>query len=293
VILAQVGCWIPAEACRLTPVDRIFTRVGASDKIMQGQSTFLVELSETSVILKNATARSLVILDELGRGTSTFDGTAIAHAVIKYLAHSVDCLALFSTHYHMLIDEVNNNAQRFDVIPVALASTSLPLWLWLTRSLLPGCMSCVLFMQFKDDPRIAMYHMACKVEEGASDVTFLYKFVRGAASKSHAANVARAAGLPLSIITRAATMSETFERKCVEAMGHNRTQLSIAFPQQKPGAAPSELVLPRATREALQNAIARKEWTTVLKLKQQFELAQQQYAKADQQEQKQHGMQTG
>jgi DNA mismatch repair ATPase MutS len=121
VILAQVGCWIPAEACRLTPVDRIFTRVGASDKIMQGQSTFLVELSETSVILKNATARSLVILDELGRGTSTFDGTAIAHAVIKYLAHSVDCLALFSTHYHMLIDEVSNSMQRFDASLLALA----------------------------------------------------------------------------------------------------------------------------------------------------------------------------
>jgi DNA mismatch repair ATPase MutS len=166
-------------------------------------------------------------------------------------------------------------------------------WLWLMRGWFDRLAVCLSFLQFKDDPRIAMYHMACKVEEGASDVTFLYKFVRGAASKSHAANVARAAGLPLSIISRAATMSETFERKCVEAMGHNRTQLSIAFPQQKAGAAPSELVLPRATREALQNAIARKEWTTVLKLKQQFELAQQQYAKAEQQEQKQVGMQTG
>ncbi len=109
MILAQIGCWVPAASCRLTPVDRIFTRVGAADRIMQGQSTFLVELMETSVILKNATPRSLVILDELGRGTSTFDGTAIAHAVISYLSDKVDCLTLFSTHYHMLVSEFEND----------------------------------------------------------------------------------------------------------------------------------------------------------------------------------------
>jgi len=250
VILAQVGCWIPAESCRLTPVDRIFTRVGASDRIMQGQSTFLVELAETSVILKNATARSLVILDELGRGTSTFDGTAIAHAVIQYLAHSVDCLALFSTHYHMLIDE------------------------------------------FKDDPLIAMYHMACRVEPGASDVTFLYKFIKGVAIKSYGSNVAMAAGLPQSIVRRAEQMSERFEQRCVEAMGHNRAQLSVAFPQQKPNVTPATLSLPRSTVDALADAVAKKDWAAVLQLKQAFELAQAHYVKAEQREQAQSSMQT-
>jgi len=87
-------------------VDRIFTRIGASDRIMSGQSTFLVELSETSTILRHASARSLVVLDELGRGTSTYDGYAIAHAVLTHLVASVKPLLLFSTHYHTLTDEL-------------------------------------------------------------------------------------------------------------------------------------------------------------------------------------------
>lgn len=80
-------------------------RVGASDRILQGQSTFFVELSETANILQNATAHSLVILDELGRGTSTFDGTAIAHAVVKFLIDRVQCRTLFATHYHSLVED--------------------------------------------------------------------------------------------------------------------------------------------------------------------------------------------
>jgi len=79
--------------------------VGASDRILQGQSTFFVELSETANILHHATQRSLVILDELGRGTSTFDGTAIAHAVATYLVNTINCRAIFATHYHSLIDD--------------------------------------------------------------------------------------------------------------------------------------------------------------------------------------------
>lgn len=102
VILAQMGCYVAARECELTVVDRVFTRIGANDRILNGQSTFFVELEETSNILKNSTQRSLVILDELGRGTSTFDGTAIAYAVAKYLAHEVKCRTLFSTHYHLL-----------------------------------------------------------------------------------------------------------------------------------------------------------------------------------------------
>lgn len=109
VIMAQMGCYVPATSCRLTPMDRIFTRVGANDRIMQGVSTFLVELEETANILRHATSRSLVILDELGRGTSTFDGTAIAWAVIEFLCRQTRCLTLFSTHYHMLMEEYAND----------------------------------------------------------------------------------------------------------------------------------------------------------------------------------------
>ena len=105
VILAQIGCYVPAESVVLTPVDRIFTRIGASDRILEGKSTFYVEMEETKNIIEFATPRSLAIVDELGRGTSTFDGYSIAHAVLKYLVNTISCRSLFSTHYHMLLDE--------------------------------------------------------------------------------------------------------------------------------------------------------------------------------------------
>jgi DNA mismatch repair protein MSH6 len=105
VIMAQLGCYVPAVKCELTPVDRIFTRIGAHDRILAGQSTFFVELEETATILRSSTSASLVILDELGRGTSTFDGTAIAYAVIHHLKSALRCRCLFSTHYAMLTEE--------------------------------------------------------------------------------------------------------------------------------------------------------------------------------------------
>ncbi|KAL1923036.1 uncharacterized protein VTP21DRAFT_9412 [Calcarisporiella thermophila] len=108
IIMAQVGCFVPARRCRMTPFDRIFTRIGANDNILAGQSTFMVELSETSKILHEATPRSMVILDELGRGTSTFDGYAIAYSVLHYLATHIGCLGLFSTHYQTLCDEFSH-----------------------------------------------------------------------------------------------------------------------------------------------------------------------------------------
>ena len=100
---------MPAASCKLTPVDRIFTRIGASDKILAGESTFFLELSETACILHNATKNSLVLVDELGRGTATYDGVAIAYSVIKELANNIRCLTLFSTHYHHLVEEFENN----------------------------------------------------------------------------------------------------------------------------------------------------------------------------------------
>lgn len=103
VLMTQVGSFIPAKSASICPVDRIFTRIGASDDILTGQSTFMVEMKEVSYILKHATGRSLLILDEIGRGTSTFDGMSIARAVIEYCLERVHALTLFATHYHELI----------------------------------------------------------------------------------------------------------------------------------------------------------------------------------------------
>ena len=109
VLLSQMGCHVPASSVKLTPVDRIFTRIGASDRIIQGESTFYVEMSETASILRHASRHSLVLLDELGRGTSTFDGTAIAFAVIKGLASETKARTFFSTHYHSLVESFEGN----------------------------------------------------------------------------------------------------------------------------------------------------------------------------------------
>ena len=105
-ILAQTGCFVPAERARLPLLDRIWTRVGASDDLTRGRSTFMVEMTETAAILHSATPRSLVLLDEIGRGTATFDGLSIAWAVAEYLHDSADHAAktLFATHYHELTE---------------------------------------------------------------------------------------------------------------------------------------------------------------------------------------------
>ena len=103
-IMAQAGSFVPAARARIGLVDRVFTRVGASDNLGGGQSTFMVEMRETATILREATQRSLVILDEIGRGTSTYDGLAIAWAVAEWLVESVRCRALFATHYHEIAD---------------------------------------------------------------------------------------------------------------------------------------------------------------------------------------------
>jgi DNA mismatch repair protein MutS len=101
-LMAQVGAFVPATSATLGIVDRIFTRVGASDNLVRGQSTFMVEMAETSAILHTATDRSLVLLDEIGRGTSTYDGVSIAWAVSEHLHDRVGCKTVFATHYHEL-----------------------------------------------------------------------------------------------------------------------------------------------------------------------------------------------
>jgi len=174
-ILAHVGSYVPAISCTMSVCDRIFTRLGASDRIMAGESTFFVELSEASSILRHATRHSLVLIDELGRGTSTFDGTAIACSVVNDLANRIQCRTLFSTHYHTLVDDFEKHEN------VGL-----------------GHMSCMI----END------------EETSTKETlvFLYKFVEGSCPKSHGFNAARLANIPESIIELAESKAFAFER---------------------------------------------------------------------------------
>ncbi len=102
VIMAQMGCFVPAKKCEMPLFDKIFTRIGASDDILSGQSTFMVEMTEANRALQDATAHSLIIFDEIGRGTSTYDGMALAQAMIEYIAACLHAKTLFSTHYHEL-----------------------------------------------------------------------------------------------------------------------------------------------------------------------------------------------
>ncbi|KAJ4838664.1 DNA mismatch repair protein msh6 [Turnera subulata] len=172
VILAQVGADVPADSFVLSPVDQIFVRMGAKDHIVAGQSTFFTEVSETALMLSSATRNSLVALDELGRGTSTSDGQAIAESVLDHFVHKVQCRGMFSTHYHRLA------------------------------------------LDYQKDPKVSLCHMSCQVGEGVGgleEVTFLYRLTPGACPKSYGVNVARLAGLPDSILQKAAAKSEEFE----------------------------------------------------------------------------------
>ena len=117
VLMAQIGSFVPAASAEIGLVDRIFTRVGANDDLSRGQSTFMVEMNETANIVNNATERSLVILDEIGRGTSTFDGLSIAWSVAEYLHDKIKARTLFATHYHELtkLAEERSGVANFNV----------------------------------------------------------------------------------------------------------------------------------------------------------------------------------
>lgn len=116
-LMAQIGCFVPARSARIGLVDSIYTRVGASDDLAAGQSTFMVEMNEVAEILKGATDKSLVILDEIGRGTSTFDGISIAKSVAEYMNNKIGCKTLFATHYHELIslEKENEGIRNYSV----------------------------------------------------------------------------------------------------------------------------------------------------------------------------------
>lgn len=175
VLLAQTGSFLPAKSAHIGIVDRIFTRVGASDDLSRGQSTFMVEMNETANIIHNATKDSLVILDEIGRGTSTFDGLSIAWSVAEHLHDVTGCRTLFATHYHELTD------------------------LERTRD------------------GVANFNVA--VREWNDEVIFLRKIVPGRADQSYGIQVARLAGLPDSLITRAKQILSNLEKAELNAEG--------------------------------------------------------------------------
>ena len=107
-IMAQIGCFVPATEAKLKIFDAIYTRIGASDDLVSGESTFMVEMMEANNAIANATANSLILFDELGRGTATFDGMALAQSIIEYIHNNIKCKTFFSTHYHELTDLENN-----------------------------------------------------------------------------------------------------------------------------------------------------------------------------------------
>ncbi|MCL2528665.1 MAG: DNA mismatch repair protein MutS, partial [Defluviitaleaceae bacterium] len=163
VLMAQVGSYVPASTAEIGIVDRIFTRVGASDDLATGQSTFMVEMTEVANILNNATADSLVLLDEIGRGTSTFDGLSIAWAVLEYIASRIGSKTLFATHYHEL---TKLEGQVEGVINYCFTAKETE-------------------------------------KNGEPDITFLRKLIHGEAGQSFGIHVARLAGLPSDTLKRA------------------------------------------------------------------------------------------
>ena len=171
VLMAQIGSFVPASYAKIGVVDKIFTRVGASDDLSMGQSTFMVEMMEVAEILREATKKSLVILDEIGRGTSTYDGLAIAWAVAEYIAdtNNIGCKTLFATHYH----ELTSLEEKLD--------------------------------------GVRNYQIA--VKEKGEDVIFLRKIIPGGTDESYGIHVAKLAGAPKKMLTRANEILKTLEKK--------------------------------------------------------------------------------
>ena len=199
VLMAQIGSYVPAERATLGLVDRIFTRIGAQDDIATGQSTFMVEMTETAALLLQSTRRSLIILDEVGRGTSTYDGMAIARAVVEYIhnAPNLRCRTLFATHYHEL-------------------------------TALEGQLA-----------RLRNFHMAAV--EQAGQVVFLHELRRGGADRSYGIHVAELAGIPRTVIARAAELLTELEgqRRTADA-----TPTTVSDPQPvAPGPPSAQLSL--------------------------------------------------
>lgn len=169
VILAQIGSFVPAKKAHIGICDRLFSRIGASDNLARGLSTFMTEMLETSAILRQSTRKSLVILDEVGRGTSTYDGLSIAFSVLEELYYVIKCRTLFATHYHEL-RRLGNNL-------------------------------------------VNISYYTFKVKESKGDIIFLYELVKGYSNVSYGIHVARIAGLPFSVLSRAEIFLKRLEKK--------------------------------------------------------------------------------
>ncbi|XP_018420707.1 PREDICTED: DNA mismatch repair protein Msh3 [Nanorana parkeri] len=181
-VMAQMGSYVPAEEATIGVVDGIFTRMGAADNIYKGRSTFMEELSETSEILKHATPRSLVILDELGRGTSTHDGIAIAYATLEYFIRDVPSLTLFVTHYPPLCE---------------------------LEKCYPTCVGNYHMAFFVDEEHGTADES--EVADNPEYITFLYQTTRGIAARSYGLNVAKLADVPEEVLKKAARKSKELE----------------------------------------------------------------------------------
>ena len=179
-LMAQIGSFVPAKEANLSIVDRIFTRIGASDNISRGESTFLVEMNEAANIVNNATDKSLIIMDEVGRGTSTYDGLSIAWAVVEYILRNIKAKTMFATHYH----ELTTLGKKQGIVNYNIT-----------------------------------------VRETMKGVDFLHKVAPGSSGKSYGIHVARLAGLPSGIITRANNILDKLEKNS-SRQSHHETESS-------------------------------------------------------------------
>ena len=211
-VMAQMGSFVPAVQAKLPLLDRIFTRIGASDNLARGRSTFLVEMSEVAAILNTASAASLVLLDEVGRGTSTFDGLSIAWAVVESLHAGSKPRTLFATHYHELTE---------------------------LEQFLPG---------------VKNVHVA--VQEAGSEIIFLRRVEPGSANKSYGIEVARLAGLPGKVISRAREILRRHEQS-EEKLSHELSPGAVAYGRAAPG--PPQQTSFTAIDESVLDAIRRAE----------------------------------
>lgn len=192
-LLAYTGSYVPADSALIGPTDRIFTRIGASDDLASGRSTFMVEMSETANILNNATANSLVLLDEIGRGTSTFDGLALASATMRYIHEKLNSLTLFATHYFELTQQIN---EWQDCANVHFGAT-----------------------EYESAPSSS--------KSGSTKLVFSHKVADGPANQSYGIQVAQLAGLPSVVIKNAKQLLHYFEQHGT----HETDQSSEIMPQ--------------------------------------------------------------
>ncbi|MBQ8886320.1 MAG: DNA mismatch repair protein MutS [Candidatus Gastranaerophilales bacterium] len=183
VLMAQIGSFVPATYARIGIVDKIFTRVGAVDDLSLGQSTFMVEMNETAYILNSATEKSLILLDEIGRGTSTYDGVAIAWSVAEYIATKIKARTIFATHYHEL-----------NVMPNSIE-------------------------------QIKNYRITLSEENG--EIQFLRKVIPGSASKSYGIQVAKMAGLPDSVVSKAQNLMTRMQKDYTKDLSKKKSKQTL------------------------------------------------------------------